>query len=80
MGRQTYVWMREGAGETYPDASLGCLGVAVSHAGDSVEFLVEEDDVGDFSQLGALFADVLFDVEYRRRVVLKSRVSEEPKW
>lgn len=47
----------------YPDASFGSLGVAEPDAGHAVGFPVEEDDVGDGGDLGAFFADVLFDVE-----------------
>ncbi len=59
---------------TYPDTGLGCLGVAIPHACDAIRLLVEEDDVGDFPQLGTLFPDVLFDVEYCGRVLLTCRL------
>ena len=55
---------------SYPHARIGGFGGRIAHAGHPVRFLVEEDHVRDFAELGALFADVFFDVEHRGRIVL----------
>lgn len=56
--------------EPHADASFRRHSVAKSHAGDTCRFLVEQDDVGNFTKLGAFLADVLLDIKDRRGIFL----------
>jgi len=57
-------------GNAHPHASLSCFKRGVSHAGNAVELFVEENHVRDFTELGTLFADLLFDIKHSSRVFL----------
>lgn len=71
----------EGAAVHEVDAGGGGLGRLELDARDAVLLEVVEDDVGHGAELGALVADVLLDVEKRRRVLLelaeREHVSED---
>jgi hypothetical protein len=61
-----------GLGKLYPDTGGRRFRIGKAHAGDAVGLLVEEDDVGDLAQLGALFSDVVFDLEQGRGIILRA--------
>lgn len=45
-------------------------GVSKADGGNAIRFAIEEDNVGDFAELGALLTNVFTNVEQRCRVIL----------
>ena len=48
----------------------GSFGITEAHRRDTIRFFVEKYHVGDFTDLGAFVANILFDVEKGGRILL----------
>jgi hypothetical protein len=55
---------------TYTDTRFRCLRVCKADACDTIRLFVKQHNVGDFSQLGAFFSDVLLDLQYSSWILL----------
>lgn len=63
------MWVKE-LGQTYTNAGSRGFGIRIAYAGDTVLFLVVQNDVRHIPELSAFFTDVFFDVEDRGWVFL----------